>query len=82
MSLIGPRAYIPWEKIKMNGHDEMILKVKPGISGLWQVTDRNKSSFEERNLMDVYYIRNWSMFLDIYIVARTIAVVLTGRSGY
>lgn len=82
MSLIGPRAYIPWEKIKMNGHDETILKVKPGISGLWQVTDRNKSSFEERNLMDIYYIRNWSMFLDIYIVARTIAVVLTGRSGY
>lgn len=82
MSLIGPRAYIPWEKIKMNGHDDIILKVKPGISGLWQVTDRNKSSFEERNLMDVYYIRNWSMFLDVYIVARTIAVVLTGRSGY
>jgi Undecaprenyl-phosphate galactose phosphotransferase WbaP len=81
MSLIGPRAYIPWEKIKMNGHDEIILKVKPGISGLWQVTDRNKSSFEERNLMDVYYIRNWSMFLDIYILARTIAVVLSGRSG-
>lgn len=81
MSLIGPRAYIPWEKIKMNGHDELILKVKPGISGLWQVTDRNKSSFEERNLMDVYYIRNWSMFLDIYILARTIAVVLSGRSG-
>ncbi len=81
MSLIGPRAYIPWEKIKMNGHDEIILKVKPGISGLWQVTDRNNSSFEERNQMDVYYIRNWSMFLDIYIVARTIAVVLTGRSG-
>lgn len=82
MSLIGPRAYIPWEKIKMNGYDEIILQVKPGISGLWQVTDRNKSSFEERNLMDVYYIRNWSMFLDIYIFSKTIAVVLTGRSGY
>ena len=50
MSLIGPRAYMPWEKIKMNGHDDMILKVKPGISGLWQVTDRNQSSFEERKL--------------------------------
>lgn len=81
MSLIGPRAYIPWEKIKMNGQDEIILQVKPGISGLWQVTNRNQSSFEERNLMDVYYIRNWSMFLDIYIFARTIAVVVTGDSG-
>ncbi len=82
MSLIGPRAYMPWEKYKMNGQDEVILKVKPGISGLWQVTDRNASSFEERNSTDVYYIRNWSMFFDIYIVARTIGVVLTGNSGY
>ena len=82
MSLIGPRAYIPWEKIKMNGYEEMILKVKPGISGLWQVTDRNESSFEERNETDVYYIRNWSMFLDIFIVARTISVVVLGKGAY
>lgn len=81
MSLIGPRAYIPWEKKKMNGYEEIILKVKPGISGLWQVTDRNQSSFEERNITDVYYIRNWSMFMDFYIMARTIAVIITGRGG-
>lgn len=82
MSLIGPRAYMPWEKVKMNGNEDMILKVKPGISGLWQVTDRNESSFEERNETDVYYIRNWSMFLDIYIVARTIGVVILGKGAY
>jgi len=82
MSLIGPRAYMPWEKVKMNGHEEMILKVKPGISGLWQVTDRNQSSFEERNTTDVYYIRNWSMFLDLYILARTISVVFMGKGAY
>lgn len=82
MSLIGPRAYLPWEKVKMNGYEEIILSVKPGISGLWQVTDRNESSFEERNETDVYYIRNWSMFLDIYIVARTISVVVLGRGAY
>lgn len=81
MSLIGPRAYMPWEKIKMNGNEEIILNVLPGISGLWQVTDRNASSFEERNMTDVYYIRNWSMFLDIYILARTIAVVFLGRGA-
>jgi lipopolysaccharide/colanic/teichoic acid biosynthesis glycosyltransferase len=57
------------------------LKVVPGISGLWQVTDRNASSFEERIYTDVYYIRNWSMFLDIYILARTIAVVFLGRGA-
>jgi lipopolysaccharide/colanic/teichoic acid biosynthesis glycosyltransferase len=81
MSLIGPRAYIPWEKIKMGGNDEMILQVKPGISGLWQVTDRNESSFEERIMIDIYYIRNWSMFLDLYILARTISVVFSGKGG-
>lgn len=81
MSLIGPRAYIPWEKIKMSGNDEMILRVKPGISGLWQVTDRNDSSFEERIMIDIYYISNWSMFLDLYILARTINVVFTGKGG-
>jgi Undecaprenyl-phosphate galactose phosphotransferase WbaP len=82
MSLIGPRAYMSWEKPKMDGQDEMILSVKPGISGLWQVTDRNASSFEERNSIDVYYIRNWSMFLDFYILVRTISVVLSGRGAY
>lgn len=79
MSLIGPRAYMPWEKIKMRGHEEMILKVKPGMSGLWQVTDRNRSSFEERNNTDVYYIRNWSLFLDIFILFRTFLVVFSGK---
>lgn len=79
MSLIGPRAYMPWEKIKMQGNDDYILMVKPGMSGLWQVTDRNRSSFEERNNTDVYYIRNWSLFLDLYILARTVTVVFSGK---
>lgn len=79
MSLIGPRAYMPWEKSKMLGHDELILNVLPGISGLWQVTDRHASSFEQRIYTDIYYIRNWSMFLDIYILARTISVVFLGK---
>lgn len=79
MSLIGPRALLPWEMIKAEGYGEMILKVKPGISGLWQVTDRNGSTFEERLPKDIYYVRNWSIFLDFYIVARTIAVVVLGK---
>lgn len=80
MSLIGPRPYMPREKSKMGGHDDMILKVHPGVSGLWQVTNR-ESGFEERVHTDIYYIRNWSMFLDIYIIARTIGVVLFGKGG-
>lgn len=82
MSLVGPRAYMPWEKSKMGGNDEMILKVKPGLSGLWQVTNRADSSFEERANTDVYYIRNWSLFLDFYILAKTVIVVITGRGAY
>ncbi len=80
MSLMGPRAYVPAEKIQMNGLEEVILKVKPGISGLWQVTDLD-STFEERNLIDTYYIRNWSIFLDFYIFVRTISVILHGKNG-
>lgn len=80
MSLMGPRAYVPAEKIQMNGLDDVILKVKPGISGLWQVTDLD-STFEERNLIDTYYIRNWSIFLDFYIFVRTISVILHGKNG-
>ncbi|MEI6091036.1 MAG: undecaprenyl-phosphate galactose phosphotransferase WbaP [bacterium] len=80
MSLMGPRACLPNEKSHMNGLDEVILKVKPGISGLWQVTDMN-STFGERNLIDIYYIRNWSIFLDFYIFVRTISVILHGKNG-
>ncbi len=81
MSMIGPRAFMYWESRKMNGNDDIILRVKPGISGMWQITNRNESDFEDRINKDIYYIRNWSMFLDFYIVARTIGVVLLGRNG-
>jgi lipopolysaccharide/colanic/teichoic acid biosynthesis glycosyltransferase len=81
MSLIGPRAYGPWEKGDMQGYDEILLKVVPGLTGLWQVTGRNDigSSFESRMRTDDYYICNWSMFMDAYIVARTFAVIFFGR---
>ena len=81
MSMIGPRAFLDWESRKMNGNDDIILKVKPGISGMWQISDRNESDFDDRVNKDIYYIRNWSMFLDFYIVARTIGVVLFGKNG-
>ncbi len=81
MSLIGPRAYMTIELEKFQNHEDIIFKVKPGVSGLWQVTERNQTSFEERKITDIYYIRNWSMFLDFYILARTIIVVLKGNGG-
>ena len=81
MSLIGPRTYLIWERAQMEGNEDMILRVKPGISGFWQVTDHNGSTFKERMNKDIYYIRNWSMFLDLYILARTISVVFLGKGA-
>lgn len=82
MSLIGPRAYLPEERYKMNDTDKLILSVKPGITGLWQVTERNDSTFEERCMADIFYIRNWTLSLDFYIFIKTIWVVLTGKSSF
>ncbi len=81
MSLMGPRAYMPWEKVKMLGLDQTILKVRPGITGLWQVTSNINASFEERVYTDVYYVRNWSIFLDVYIFFRTLSVIVLGKNS-
>jgi len=82
MSLVGPRAYLPRELPKLKGAERIILKVPPGITGLWQVSGRNQLSFEERVELDVYYVRNWSIWLDVYLLARTFWVVLAGKGAY
>ncbi|TYO96586.1 undecaprenyl-phosphate galactose phosphotransferase WbaP [Desulfallas thermosapovorans] len=81
MSLVGPRPYLPREKEKMLGRED-ILVTKPGITGLWQVSGRNDVEFNERLRLDVWYIRNWSLWLDITILMRTVAVVLRGKGAY
>jgi len=82
MSLVGPRAYLPRELPKMAGSERIILKVLPGITGLWQVSGRNEVPFKERLELDAYYVRNWSVWLDLYILARTVWVVLFGKGAY
>lgn len=82
MSLVGPRCYLPEEVPDMNGSESLILRVLPGITGLWQVSGRNRSTFAERVEMDTYYIRNWSVSFDLYILYRTIWAVLSGRDAY
>ncbi|MBM2817094.1 MAG: Undecaprenyl-phosphate galactosephosphotransferase [Ignavibacteria bacterium] len=79
MSLIGPRPRMPWEKKSMNGSEEIILRAKPGLTGYWQVTERYEASFEARNQLDIYYIRDWSIFLDIYIFIKTIGIMVSGK---
>jgi Undecaprenyl-phosphate galactose phosphotransferase WbaP len=81
LSLVGPRAYMPEEREKMDGMDRIILQKRPGVTGLWQVSGRNGLTFEDRVRMDVHYIHNWTPWLDLYILARTLPVVLTGEGA-
>lgn len=87
MSLVGPRPYISKELHGKNTSEiraflALYRSTKPGITGLWQVSVRNEAEFNVRTHIDLYYMRNWSLFLDIYILMRTISVVLTGRGSY
>ena len=76
MSLIGPRPYMLNEKEKIGSKIDMVLAVKPGISGLWQVSGRNDVDFHSRVDMDIYYTRNWNLWLDFVIFLKTIKTVL------
>lgn len=76
MSLIGPRPYMLNEKEKIGDKLDMVLAVKPGITGLWQVSGRSEVDFHSRVDIDVWYTRNWNLWLDIVILIKTIKVVL------
>ncbi len=80
MSLVGPRPYMTSESFKLGKSKEFILKVKPGITGLWQVSGRNNLSFKQRNELEVWYIKNWSLWADFVILIKTVKVVL-GKIG-
>jgi undecaprenyl-phosphate galactose phosphotransferase len=82
MNLVGPRPYLPREIKKISKSYQIISRVKPGITGLWQVRGRNLLSFRERLLLDEYYIRNWSLWLDIVILSKTIKVLATREGAY
>jgi Undecaprenyl-phosphate galactose phosphotransferase WbaP len=82
MNLIGPRPYLPQEKDSMGNTFDLISRVKPGITGLWQVRGRNTLSFRERLLLDEYYIRNWSLWLDIVILLKTLKVLAKREGAY
>jgi Undecaprenyl-phosphate galactose phosphotransferase WbaP len=82
MNLVGPRPYMPEEKDIIGQSYAMISRVKPGITGLWQVRGRNLLSFKDRILLDEYYIRNWSLWLDIVILLKTIKALITREGAY
>jgi Undecaprenyl-phosphate galactose phosphotransferase WbaP len=81
MSLVGPRPYLEREIPDMEQREKIILRAPPGLTGLWQVSDRNSTGFEFRIRTDVHYVRNWSPWLDIYVLARTFGVVIKGTGS-
>ena len=82
MSLVGPRPPLPDEVERYGTHVRRRLLVKPGMTGLWQVSGRSDLSWDEAVRLDLYYVENWSLGMDLAIVLRTIWVVLTGRGAY
>jgi Undecaprenyl-phosphate galactose phosphotransferase WbaP len=82
MSLVGPRPIVTAEIDKYAEHYEHYVQVLPGITGLWQVSGRNNTTYEERVALDVYYVQNWSVWLDVYILACTAKVVLLCEGAY
>ena len=82
MSLVGPRPYLPRESKEIGITQSEILRVPPGITGPWQVTGRNQAFFSDRVQMDAYYVRDWSVWLDIVLLARTMKTVLYSRGAY
>jgi lipopolysaccharide/colanic/teichoic acid biosynthesis glycosyltransferase len=82
MSLVGPRMITAPELQKYGEHQELLLTVRPGVTGHWQVHGRQEVSYEERVRMDVEYIRNWSLGTDLKLLCLTPARVIRGRGAY
>jgi exopolysaccharide biosynthesis polyprenyl glycosylphosphotransferase len=83
MSLVGPRPPLPAEVAKYTRIEmKRIIGVKPGITGMWQVSGRSDVQFEEWVELDKYYIENWSLFLDFIIIAKTIWVIIFRKGAY
>ena len=82
MSLVGPRPPLPREVEQYEDWHFKRLDVSPGLTGLWQVSGRSELTFDEMVLLDIWYIENWSLGLDLKILLRTIPAVLLARGAY
>jgi lipopolysaccharide/colanic/teichoic acid biosynthesis glycosyltransferase len=75
MSLVGPRPHEPSEVAKYKNHQRRLLNIKPGITGLGQVSGRSSLSFEDEVKLDTFYVENWSLWQDLVILIKTLVVV-------
>ena len=82
MSFIGPRPVTRPELARYGDKSDFILSVQPGLSGMWQISGRSDTGYEERITLDSYYIHNWSVWFDVWIIIKTIFVVLRGKGAY
>lgn len=82
MSLVGPRPIVTAEIAKYGAYYGLYTMVTPGITGLWQVSGRNNTTYEERVQLDAYYVRNWSPWMDLYLLLRTIRIVIFAHGAY
>jgi exopolysaccharide biosynthesis polyprenyl glycosylphosphotransferase len=82
MSVVGPRPPLTYEIDHYQEWHKKRLAVKPGLTGLWQVSGRSTVPFDEMVMLDLYYIENWSLLLDMKIVMSTVPVMLAGSGGY
>lgn len=81
MSLVGPRPHLPEEVAKYQAHHKKVLTIKPGITGLAQVSGRSDLSFEDEVKLDTYYIENWSLWLDLIILLKTPLAIFKNRQS-
>lgn len=76
MSLVGPRPYLPRERDRIGSHFATIVETRPGMTGFWQVSGKNRLTFEDRVRLEVWYVRNWTPWLDVIILIKTAGAIL------
>jgi len=81
MSLVGPRPHEPNEVAEYEKHHKKLLNIKPGVTGMAQVSGRSDLEFEEEVKLDTFYIENWSLWIDLIILIKTPFVVLLRRGA-
>ncbi len=82
MSLVGPRPIVADEIPRYGGAFELYSQVPPGLTGLWQVSGRSNTTYAERVRLDTHYVRSWSIWMDLVILARTVMTVIAARGAY
>jgi len=82
MSLVGPRPIISEELEHYGDRGAIFLALKPGITGLWQISGRSDISYDDRVKLDIFYVENWSLLLDIKILLKTVLTIARGRGAY